>query len=83
MFSSKCGTTPAISAQQSRGVLVVCVVCGVVTGGVTFVLALHIAPPTQMESTTCIYCKQECTDWERLISIVIWPGHAAVSFRDV
>ena len=46
-------------------------------------LALHIAPPTQMESTTCIYCKQECTDWERLISIVIWPGHAAVSFRDV
>ena len=43
-----------------------------VTRGVTFVLALHIAPPTQMESTTCIYCKHECTDWERLIPIVIW-----------
>ena len=43
-----------------------------VTRGVTFVLALHIVPPTQMESKTCIYCKHECTDWERLIPIVIW-----------
>ena len=40
-----------------------------VTRGITFVVAIHNAPPAQMESKTCICCKQECTDWERLIPI--------------
>ena len=42
-----------------------------VTRCVSFVAALLVAQPTQMESKTCTCCKHECTDWKRLPAIVI------------
>ena len=37
-----------------------------VTRCVAFVMALLVAPPTQMESKTCTCCKHESTDWKSL-----------------
>ena len=57
-----------------------------VTRCVTFVAALLVAPPTQMESKTCTCCKHECTDWKRLaplLSSEVQCVHAAVSCREV
>ena len=57
-----------------------------VTRCVTFVAALLVAPPTQMESKTCTCCKHECTDWKRLTALLscdLQSVHAAVPSREV
>ena len=56
-----------------------------VTRCITFVMALVVASPTQMESKTCTCCKHESTYWKSLPPLVfsdVQSVHAAVPSRE-